>query len=242
MQNYRRIIYDKYASCIKRYDSKFDRNKTQQWGRAYEHYLRGWLPESKSAAILDAACGNGNLLCFLRERCYDNLTGVDISHEQVYISKQVIDNVIEMDALEFLKESESKYNLIIALDLIEHLTKDEILKFLELCFEKLEPLGRIILQTPNAVSPFVAGVFYGDFTHETLLAPECLDGILRLCGFSSIEMRETGPVIHGFISAVRYGIWKIVSLMIKLWNLIETGECDNCVFTRTFLISADKGY
>ena len=216
MHNYRKVIYDKYASCVKGYDTKFDQAKACQWHKAYVHYLRNWLPEDKNSAILDIACGNGNLLSFLKELHYENLTGVDISSEQASLSRQIIDNVVEKNALDFLKGSKNKYDLIIALDFIEHLTKDEILKFLELCFEKLEPSGRLILQTPNAASPFVADTFYSDFTHETLLTPASLESILRLSGFSNTETREAGPIIHGLTSAIRYILWKMVSLMIKL--------------------------
>ena len=180
-------------------------------------------------------------MCFLRDRNYKNLTGIDISPEQIGISKQVIDDVIEMDALDFLKGSKNKYDLIIALDFIEHLDKNEVLDFLNSCYQALTSEGYIILQTPNGQSPFGSSVFCGDFTHMTCFTPESLQRILTFCGFKNVQTRQTGPVIHGFVSAVRYVIWKILSLMIKLWDLIEVGECKNSVFTRTFLILADKG-
>jgi 2-polyprenyl-3-methyl-5-hydroxy-6-metoxy-1,4-benzoquinol methylase len=241
MQDYRKKIYDKYASCIKESDLKFNRAEAQQWSRAYKKYLHGWLSGNKNAAILDVACGSGNLLHFLSECQYDNLTGVDISSEQVCISKQVINNVIEADILDFLEEKENKFDTIIALDFIEHLDKEEVLVFLNSSHRALKPEGHIILQTPNGQSPFCSSVFCDDFTHLTCFTPESLKRILKLCGFRNIEARQTGPVIHGLISTVRYCVWSFFSLMIQLWSLVETGQCKNVISSRTFLISASKG-
>jgi len=238
---YRSKIYKKYASGFQGRDANFNTGTAKRWGLAYSHYLRKWLPDSKDAVILDVACGGGALLYFLKERGYTNLRGVDISPEQVKLSKQVVNNVIETDALEFLTATEDTYDLIVGLDFIEHLHKDEVIRFLEACFEKLKSSGRLILQTPNAESPLGNGVFCGDLTHETFFAAGGLQRILRLCGFSSIEIREAGPAVHGFVSMIRCIIWRVIRFMLKCWNLAETGRCGNGILTRVFLISGIKG-
>ena len=56
---YRIRIYEKYASVMQGAGTLFDANKATHKARAYQWYLRGWLPESKDAAILDAGCGGG---------------------------------------------------------------------------------------------------------------------------------------------------------------------------------------
>ena len=238
--DYRSRIYDKYASRFQEAPEQFDSAAANLWGRAYESYLKGWLPNPKDAAILEVACGGGRLLHFLKTRKYSNITGIDISPEQILLAQQVTNRVVQTDAIEFLKATNNEYDLIIGLDFIEHLRKNEVFDFLTNCHKALKPDGRIILQTPNAYSPFGQSIFYGDFTHEICFTPKGLQHILNLCGFHKFHVRETGPVVHGFKSVIRYVLWQTIRLILKLWNLIETGACKNAVFTRTFLISAHK--
>jgi len=240
MTQYRKKIYENYASKIQKSGEIFDIKSAKKWSKAYEKYLKYWLPKQKDAAILEVACGDGKLLHFFKKYGYTNLAGIDISKEQVSLARQTTNNVECADTLDFLERSNEVYDLIIAIDFIEHLTKDEVLNFLELCFMKLKPSGRIILQTPNAASPFFAEVFYGDFTHETLLTPLSLEGVLRLSGFCDIEFRCTGPVIHGLFSFMRFIAWQFVVSLLKFYNIAETAHTANRIFTRVFLASAVK--
>lgn len=238
--NYRSRIYDKSSSYFQDSVSKFDPIAADHWGRAYKSYLKSWLPKQKNVAILEVGCGGGRLLHFLKKRSYTNLTGIDISQEQTLLAKQVTKKVVQANAIEFLESINNEYDLIIGLDFIEHLYKDEVIDFLSNCHNALKPDGRIILQTPNALSPFAPSIFYGDFTHEICFTPKALQHVLNLCGFHNFHVRETGPVVHGFASAVRYALWRIIRLILKLWNLTETGNSTYTVLTRTFLISANK--
>ena len=238
--NYRLRIYDKYASHFQDAPVQFDPAAADHWGRAYESYLKGWLPKRKDTAILEVGCGGGRLLHFLKTRKYSNLSGIDISPEQVLLAQQVTNKVAQEDAIESLKVIHNEYDLIIGLDFIEHLNKDEVFDFLVNCHKALTPNGRIILQTPNARSPFGPSILYEDFTHEICFTPKGLQNVLNLCGFHKFHVRETGPVVYGFKSFIRYILWQLIRLVLKLWDLIETGNCEDAVFTRTFLISAHK--
>ncbi|MCP4709471.1 MAG: hypothetical protein GY869_12660 [Planctomycetes bacterium] len=76
--DYRRRIYETYASGFEEVDLRFDEAAAVRWGRNYETYLRSWLPRDKDAAILEVACGGGYLLHFLKNKGYRNLSGIDI--------------------------------------------------------------------------------------------------------------------------------------------------------------------
>jgi 2-polyprenyl-3-methyl-5-hydroxy-6-metoxy-1,4-benzoquinol methylase len=240
MSAYRTRIYEKYASVMQDAKVAFNEEEAQRWGRAYGTFLKGWLPERKDASILEVGCGWGRLLYFLKTRGYVNLQGVDISPEQVKLARQVIDNVTEGDAIEYLDNHPHSFALIIGLDIIEHFRKDEVLHFLEACYKALLPGGRLILQTPNAGSPWGMMCRYGDFTHEVALDPNSLKRLLALTGFHRIEGRQAGPVIHGILSLGRYFIWKMIWLCLALWNLAETGDVGSGIYTRVFLMSGTK--
>lgn len=240
MIDYRQRIYSKYASCFQDSKQTFDITAANKWGKAYDSYLKGWLPSQKNANILEIACGSGRLLHFFKARKYTNITGVDISPEQISLAKQVTQNVVEINAIEFLETKDKTYDLIVSLDVLEHFRKNEALHYLDACFNALKPNGRLVLQTCNADSPWGLMLLYGDFTHEVCFNDNSLAGLLKLVGFQHVESRETGPVIHGFASALRYVIWQGIRIVLKICNLAETGSSGSGVFTRTFLITGLK--
>jgi len=240
--SYQTRIYSNYASVMQDADETFAEAAAAKWGKAYRHYLRDWLPADKEAVIVDLACGGGTLLYFFRELGYINLQGVDLSPSQVRLAKQVVPNVQEADLFDFLQAHPLEFDLITGLDIIEHLSKDNVLDFLDACHEALKPGGRIVLQTPNAESPWGSALRYADFTHEVSFTPGCLCRLLSLCAFEHILARELGPVARGYsmASTLRHILWCCLRSSLRLWNRIETGMPGSGIFTRVFIISACK--
>lgn len=237
--NYRERVYAQYATTFKDSDLVFDQAAAQRWGAPYRRYFRDWWPRAKDAAIVDVACGNGMLLYLMKDLGYSQITGVDISAEQVALAKQVTPSVIEGDAIAFLQAHPSAFDAIFGLDIIEHLDKDEALSFLDAAAAALRPEGRLVLQTPNADSPMFNTVRYGDFTHENGFTPDGLARLLRAAGFREPEAREVGPIVHGPASIVRSLIWQCIRGGLRLWHLAESGAAGS-VHTRVFVISAIK--
>lgn len=240
MKEYRERIYEKYNYVMRQEAAVFNRQEAANWGKAYDTFLRGWLPQNKNAKILDIGCGGGKLLYFFKTRGYENLQGVDRSLQQVAIARQVVQNVAETDAFKFLARHKEEYDLIVGLDIVEHFRKDEVLSFLDACYLALRKRGRLILQTPNAESPWGAKIRYDDFTHEVAFSPYSLSGLLSLVGFSDIKYRESGPIVHGVISLFRFLVWKVIRIALIFWNLAETGNAGSSIYTRVFLISGGK--
>jgi SAM-dependent methyltransferase len=240
--DYRSRMYQEYNRVTPDQPHAFDRLEVERWGKAYAYYLREWLPENKYATIVDAGCGTGRLLALFKKLGYRMISGVDVSPGQVALSRQIVSNVQETDLLEHLDASQNTFDLIIALDIIEHFRKDEVLRFLELSHRALKPSGRLILQTLNAESPWVGVYRYGDFTHEIAFTPRVLDGLLRLSGFTEVEAREVGPVPlgHSVASSLRYVFWQVIRAGLMACNLAETGYVGSKILTRDLLISARK--
>jgi len=198
------------------------------------------MPREREAKIVDLGCGGGNLLYYFGQRGYENITGIDISEEQVQRAREVGAEVIQGDVLGFLRGHKNQYDLLIALDLIEHFQKEKALEFLKGCYRAAKEGGRIILQTVNAESPFSSAVRYGDFTHEEIYTPRVLEKLLEECGFKEISYWEAGPVVCGVVSLVRWLGWRVIRGMLKAWNLVEMGHGGSGVLTRTFFISGVK--
>jgi SAM-dependent methyltransferase len=139
--DYRSRIYERYASRFQSAPPNFDLDAARRWGRAYRHYLRGWLPNDRGACILDVACGGGKLLQFFLDAGFRDVHGVDVSPEQVALSRQVTPNVVRANVLEYLAEQSGRFDLITGLDIVEHFRKDEVLRFLDRCYAALKPGG-----------------------------------------------------------------------------------------------------
>lgn len=240
-RSYRERIYSVYASGVQGVAGEFDPAAAEAWGAAYATYLRGWLPGDRDAAILDAACGGGRLLYFLRRQGFRHLTGVDVSPEQVALARQVTDDIVREDVLRFLASNPGRFDLVLGLDIVEHLAKDEVLEFLGGCREALKPGGRLVLQTPNGDSPWFGAVRYADFTHEVCFTPASLRIVLELCGFGGVEARECGPVPRGLRSALRTAAWQLIRLHRMTSSLVETGSGGSGVCTRVFVSSGIRG-
>lgn len=239
--NYRKRYYDQYVTVHIQPDAAaFTEQYYERWANAAWDHIQGWLPERRSDPVLDIGCGSGKLLYLLRRLGYSNLTGIDLSPEQIDVARQWFQDatIIHGDARDLLATNQEHYGLICAFDVIEHFRKEEILPFLELIYQALQPGGRIILQTPNADSPYVGSVGYADFSHEWFFTPGGLEHVLRLAGFTGFQARESGPHIHGVKSLVRFGLWRLLRLFLALWNLAEMGSSGSGVYTRVFVATA----
>jgi SAM-dependent methyltransferase len=240
-RSYRQRYYDKYLFL--RGDQKGLELKDYQEGAdLFWAHIKNWLPTDRKTPILDMGCGDGKFLFMLKQRGYTDLTGVDLSSEQIEMARQWCSGarVIMGDVGEFLRENPEKFGLITGFDVIEHFRKEELLPLLSLINGALISGGRVILQTPNAVSPWVGTVAYGDITHEWFFTPQGLAKILNLQGFTKFEARACEPHIHGLKSLIRAGLWQLVKASYALVNFIETGGGYGGIYTRVFLATAMK--
>ena len=84
-----------------------------------------------------------------------------------------------------LEEISEKFNGIMLLDVIEHLSLEEGFKFLQRSSELLEPGGSIFLTVPNNFHPTA---FFVDCTHMTSYRCHDLGGLLSLLGFEDVRI------------------------------------------------------
>jgi SAM-dependent methyltransferase len=239
---YRVRLYEKYGSTFQDAGQHPRTVELKKFAKAYDYYLRRWLPVDRNAEILDAGCGNGKLLHYFLAKGYIHSRGVDISPEQIELAQQLSLDVCLQDAVAYLEDKSDSYDLITALDLIEHFDKNEAMRFLDLSFKALKPQGALVLQTPNADSPFGISHRYNDLSHEICFNPHSLCGLLNLAGFMKNEVREMGPILWRYspASTVRYFGWQFIRTLINISTLIETGGSGSNIFTRIFLIRAIK--
>jgi 2-polyprenyl-3-methyl-5-hydroxy-6-metoxy-1,4-benzoquinol methylase len=216
-----------------------DISRYEQWARDFKWRLKGLLPTDRKAVCLDLACGAGFFLYYLRKQGYLNITGVDVSPEQVKLARQVCDEVHENGIQEFLT-SGGRYDLITMFSIIEHLTRDEAVVTLDAVNSALRPGGRLILILPNADSPFAAHMRYGDVTHEVIYNSRSLSSLLKVCGFTDCRAFGTGPIPRGIISSIRWLLWQGIVGLLRFFRLVEGGSSRGWIFTTEIIMIAEK--
>ncbi len=205
------------------------------WNRCYGKFL----PVDKKAEVLDLGCGSGELLMWLKFLGFNNVSGVDQDERLIEEAEKLDGKVYKGDIKSFLNGKSQKFDCIIARDVLEHFTKDEIFEILDLIYGALRQDGVLIIQTPNAESPFGARYRYYDFTHCIGFTSSSLRHVLGATGFKNITFKEAEPAPHGLISFCRFVLWKIIALLWRFYFLIETGSGKG-LFSQNMIVVAKK--
>lgn len=201
------------------------------------------FPSDLNASILDLGCGHGALIHVARHMGYRNLQAVDGSPEQVAVADRLgIEGIVQGDVMESLSvQPDESIECVVAFDLIEHFTKNELIGLVDQVHRILRVGGRWIIHTPNAESPFGNRALFGDFTHEIALTRNSLTQILLSSGFSEVQCHEDRPVPHGLKSAVRLVLWRCIRGLLRLYLVTETGETgSDAIFSQNLLAVAFK--
>lgn len=146
--------------------------------------------------ILELGFGNGSFASWSTQNgC--KYYGTELIEELVLMAQEHEFNVF--DATKPLKEVIPKNSIdyIVAFDVFEHLSKEEIdFKLLE-CFEVLKNNGELIARVPSGDSPYSRSIQNGDFTHKISLGSSMIKQIAISNGYEVKEIRSPYTPISG---------------------------------------------
>ena len=206
----------------------------------YQRDIRPMLPSPETGPVVDIGCGQGELVRLMTADGYD-ARGIDISPEQVAIARAAgLNQVQQGDYRDILGARNGQFAAVTATDVLEHLTKDEVLAAFDHVAAALAPNGVFVARVPNAVSPFGGNIRYGDFTHESWYTERSVRQLAAATGFASVMVLPCPPVAHGLVSAMRLVAWKNVSALCKLALAAETGSLRGHIVTQNLTFSAQK--
>lgn len=216
---YKDRFYTKYVSTHV-LPSKGEVTVSTLKGRAvvWQKTFGRFLPQNKNARIIDLGCGYGSIVWWLKRAGFASPQGIDISAEQIALGKRLgVNDIEQADIKEFLRDKKDGYDVIFARDIIEHFHKEDIVEILSLCCDALKDEGRIIIQVPNAESPFGSRIRYGDYTHEIAFTAASLSQLLRTVGFNDVQIYPTEPLLYLLnpVSVFRRVLWKIIQTFYK---------------------------
>jgi 2-polyprenyl-3-methyl-5-hydroxy-6-metoxy-1,4-benzoquinol methylase len=191
----------------------------------WDQHFGSLIPRALDARILDVGCGRGGLVYWLSERGYHNAEGIDVSTEQVDTARRAgVTAVQQADLRSHLGGHARCYDALILRDVVEHFTREQIIEILELCRAALRPGGVVIMQVPNAESPFFGRIRYGDFTHELAFTQASLAQLFNVIGFEDLRVYPTEPVVRGLRSLGRNALWSMVKAFYRVLLFAELGR------------------
>lgn len=146
---------------------------------------------SAPARVLEIGFGAGALLLYLKSLGYE-CWGIERrgEHDDA-LSRQGI-TVRNGDIADL---PEAHFDLVCAMDVLEHLEKPEILDILRKINTVLKPGGRLLARFPNGASPFGAMNQSADLTHLTLLS---ISSFSQACSVANLKF------VGGWNSAVSW--------------------------------------
>jgi SAM-dependent methyltransferase len=240
-ETYRQEIYGYYLGQTLEPEAFIQSLNREQMNRQFQAWWGDVLPKNQDAPILDVGCGWGGFLAFLQAKGYTDLAGVDSSKQQVEIAHRLgLERVEVGDVFAALTKYRNHYACISVFNVLEHLDKEQVLPFLREALAALRPGGCLLLEVPNANSPFGSRTRYWDFTHELSFTPTSLLQILQVAGFSDVRLRERCPVLHGVKSWVRWLLWQFIRQGLSFYLMVEQGSAGPRLFTQDMQAIAGK--
>jgi hypothetical protein len=145
--------------------------------------------------------------------------------------------VEQQDALAYLAASTERFEAIVAVDVFEHFTRDELRHLVRLMYTALKPGARLIVQTANGAGLHPGQVMYGDLTHQTIFTPESLGQLLRSVGFDALACYETGPIPVRLRGKLDVALWAAIKAVANAVRHVETGK-RQAIWTENFICRA----
>jgi SAM-dependent methyltransferase len=131
-------------------------------------------------SICEIGFGNGNLLGYLKQ-CGHDVYGIEVQNDLVSRATRsgyrAGSNFGELD--------KSKFDLIIALDVLEHIHHSQLFNFVDEIKKNLNDQGTFIARFPNGDSPLALNIQHGDVTHLTAIGSGKIKHLASASGFKS---------------------------------------------------------
>ena len=157
--------------------------------KGFEKKLSSLLSGPKDKKLLDLGCGCGFLVYFLKRKGFKDVTGIDLNEKLISIAKSRVDaQFIVGNGIEHLRKHGLRYDIVFLWNVLEHISKEQIIDSLKVLHASLSDNGFMVIRTPNMTNLMSQGNFCDDFTHRSGFTEQSIEQVARQAGFSHIEM------------------------------------------------------
>lgn len=213
---HRARLYRRYLSALYEESNPIGGSEYHRRLTTLRDLLLPLLPQDRDAQIADLGCGIGSAVEMLIAQGYRNVQGVDASEEQVMAARRRNLPVAHENIFEFLAAHRGVFDVLLALDVIEHLSRGELLEFLDLVVVALRPKGRLIVKTANANAPTASRMRFKDLTHELIFTEQSLRMAFSVTGLRPVAIYGERPrpasiagLARGVLAAITRRLWRL---------------------------------
>lgn len=205
---------------------EFSSHLVWKWGYQYAatiNFLLEKLNNTNFLKVLDIGCGDGRLVREVKNKFPDKtVKGIDISQSAINLARTLNPN-FEFEVQDIVKESkiEEKYDVILLVEVIEHIEQNKLKQFLSKAIDYLQVGGYIFITTPSKNKK----ISKKHFQHFTM------NGLVDLLGLK-IEILEN-HFLHNidkrfsYMTKILYNDYFILNYK-PLLNQIFNYYCKNC--------------
>jgi SAM-dependent methyltransferase len=145
--------------------------------------------------VLEIGFGNGSFLTYAKKRNW-NIIGIEMNDALVAQAKAFGYDARRSEAFDSLEADQ--FDLIVAFDVLEHISQDELPAFLTTIRKVLRAGGVLLARFPNGDSPFGLPYQNGDITHITSIGSGKVEYFAKAIGFAIISIgRQAQPIFCG---------------------------------------------
>lgn len=201
----------------------------------FRGYIRRWLNAAdRNGPVLDIGCGGGFFLEALKKEGFTNCLGIDIAPGQVETCKALGNPALHVpDTLAFLDSRRATFEVIVMIDVAEHLPLADQIRYTRALYAALRPGGILLMRMPNADSPIAMRMRYNDVTHVTTFTGTSISFLLHQGGFKGVTVADELPYINrpGRLWPWRKTTWeylgyRLLTKFFQTWRRLElTAYC-----------------
>lgn len=168
----------------------------------YYDRLQSKLGLSAGQKVLEIGFGDARFLDWSRSRGLTP-TGVEILDAALSKARKLDHEVYPGPFTATTLRPDRCFDVMVAFDVLEHLTVPEIRQLFRNTLPHLAPGGRYIFRFPNGNSPFVGPIQTGDATHRTLVSPGMIEAITAPLGLRVERSFNDRVLPLGFAARIR---------------------------------------
>lgn len=157
---------------------------------------RAGIAVDNGTRILELGFGNGKFTGWARARGAD-YRGTELSERLVALAREngIAAFPATLDLATVL--AEARYDCVIAFDVMEHLSVEEIARLLQAVRDALKPGGRFLARVPSGDSPFAGAIQHGDITHRSVIGSGMMRQLAAQSGLDVAGIREPALPMSG---------------------------------------------
>ncbi|MFC4293991.1 class I SAM-dependent methyltransferase [Novosphingobium tardum] len=168
----------------------------------------------RGKALLEIGFGQGALLAWARERGAE-VSGCELTRESLSAAEKAGITLVDPSFEESGALAPDSLDIVVAIDVFEHLEETVIRRKLFAIARALRPGGFVVLRYPNGQSPFGLIAQHGDVTHKVALSELKVEQLALGSGLET--WRYTGATFarhrrlaHRIVTAIRGYLRRVI--------------------------------